>query len=190
MAESFQEEPDAQLSLVPKEASPPRRPPLGPPTTFDSGDFPEDWSLKDAKDWLRERLEEGAHCPCCTQWSKIYKRPIHASMARDLIRSYRAVGAGAWFHLPDLPGGMKGGDFGKLRYWQLTEEEIEVRRADGGRSGYWRITPLGERWIQTQAVVRKYAHIYDGQCHRLSGPNVTIIEALGEKFDYRTLMGS
>lgn len=145
----------------------------------------DDATLLEAKNWLRERVDDGERCPCCTQFAKVYKRQIHATMARDLIRFYRAAGVGEWLHLPSLTGW--GGDFGKLRYWGLTEEEIE-RRPDGGRAGFWLVTGIGESWVKGQIRISKYAHIYDGRCLRLSGEGVTIYDALGSKFNYDELM--
>ena len=73
-------------------------------------------TLAVAREWLRDRVEEGERCPCCTQFAKVYKRTIHATMAHDLIRIYRACGRD-WFHLPDHVG--HPGDFAKLRYWNM-----------------------------------------------------------------------
>ena len=33
-------------------------------------------TLTEAKQWLKERLDEGTRCPCCNQYAKIYKRKI------------------------------------------------------------------------------------------------------------------
>ena len=34
-------------------------------------------TLDEAKAWLRDQVDDGAHCPCCGQFAKVYKRRIH-----------------------------------------------------------------------------------------------------------------
>lgn len=148
-----------------------------------------DLSLEEARAWLRERVDEGERCPCCTQFAKVYKRSINSTMARGLIDIYRASGQ-EWCHVRTLRRRSGAGDNreeSKLRYWGLVEEESE-RREDGGRSGWWRVTPVGQQFVLGQLHVAKYAHIYDGRCLRLSGPLVTIRQALGSRFNYDELM--
>jgi hypothetical protein len=141
--------------------------------------------LKEARDWLRARVYEGERCPCCTQFAKIYRRKINSGMARALIRQWQVCGQDyvrttslcPWTH-----------EAGQLVWWGLIEDE-GGRREDGGRSGWWRITDAGKRFVLHQDRVAKYAHIYDGRVLRLDpSETVSIVECLGAKFDYRELM--
>jgi hypothetical protein len=150
-----------------------------------SDNFYDEMTLGEARAELRTLVDEGATCPCCTQFAKVYKRKIHSMMAYELIVCWRTAGA-EWFHLPTIAP-VRGGDFGKLRYWGLVVEEIE-RRPDGGRSGWWHITPAGADWILHGALVQKYARIYDGRCLSFEGEPVSIRDALGDKFRYDELM--
>jgi hypothetical protein len=144
-----------------------------------------------AQKWLRERAAgEGAKCPCCSQFTRVYRRGIGAPMAHGLIRAYRAAGL-EWFHMPTVLNRIAG-DHAKLRYWGLIEED-EQAVANGGRTaGVWRVTELGERFVQCLESVPRYALIYDGRLLRLdkSQGYVTIRTALGTKFDYDELMGT
>lgn len=143
-------------------------------------------TLGEARDWLRDRVEQGEHCPCCTQFAKVYKRPLNSGMARSLIKMYQ-VGGLNFIRIPtSIPARSR--EEGKLRYWGLVLEEL-TERPDGGRAGWWRVTPDGERFIYQTLTVQKYAHIYDGRLMKLSGPRITIQDALGTKFDLRELMG-
>jgi hypothetical protein len=146
-------------------------------------------SLEEAKAWLRARLKVGAKCPCCGQNVRVWKRPINSRQARALIAIYRAAGT-AWCHIPDIeaPLGLGGSETARLRYWGLLEEATE-KREDGGRAGWWRVTPKGAMFVVGGRRVPKYAHIYNKECLWLSGDPVNITEALGTKFDYRELMG-
>ena len=153
--------------------------------------------LKEARDWLRERLGNGARCPCCTQMAKVYWRPINTGMAQSAIRLYRwqREHPGQFAHLPTVLG-RRSAEEAKLRYWGLVEEEASLR-PDGGRTGYWRLTEPGVALVRGQLKVPRYVRVYDGralgppQPAGKSGeprPDVTIIAALGTDFDYHALM--
>lgn len=149
-----------------------------------------DMTLREARVKLRElAMADGHKCPVCTQFTKVYKRRITTSMARDLILIYRIAGDGKWFHMPTLVQ-HEGGDVTKLRYWGLIEEEQGHHREDGSpRTGYWRITTQGIDFAQGNIAVAKYAHVFDGRCLKLSSGPVGIRACLGARFDYNELMG-
>jgi len=151
------------------------------------GEMYEGDSLEGAKEWLRARVEVGADCPCCTQLAKVYSRKINSGMAHALIQMYKHAGT-EWFYLPNITSRWQGRDEAGLRYWGLIEE-MQERRDDGGRAGWWRLTKLGEEFVKRAIRVPKYARIYDGRCLSLSGEEITIVDALGDKFNYHELMG-
>jgi hypothetical protein len=150
------------------------------------GRFYPEMTLKDAQDVLRELLDEGAKCPCCTQFAKVYRRKIHATAASKLIAMYRSAGR-EWFHALTVAGAHSP-DAVKARYWGLLEEDQATREDGSKRTGWWRFTDKGVAWVKNETAVPKYAHLYDGRCLRLSGDNVTIRDALGSKFNYNELM--
>lgn len=155
-----------------------------PATLFDVRD-----TLADARARVEEGRDEGVTCECCGQLAKVYRRKIHAVMARDLLLSYRRAdhdGRG-WFHLPTLLPDTRGGDFGKLAYWRLIEE-LPERREDGGRAGWWRITDDGEAFATRRLRVPKYARVFDSHLLGLTGPYAGIEDALGVRFRYDDLM--
>ena len=98
----------------------------------------------------------------------------------------RAGGHGSFVHLPTVLG-RKQADEAKLRYWGLIEEELKLRE-DGGRAGWWRVTDAGALWARGLSAVPRYAVIFDSKLLRLEGPPLTIVEALGNRFNYRDLM--
>jgi hypothetical protein len=144
-------------------------------------------TLEEAREWLRERVDKGAKCPCCTQLAKVYKRSVHASMARALILMYRAGGALDFVHAPTVTRRDSNTETGKLAYWGLLVE-ADAEREDGGRAGFYKVTQLGVDFVEGRATIPKYAHTYDGRCLGFSGAQVTIYDALGKRFDYRALM--
>jgi hypothetical protein len=149
--------------------------------------LPDYYSLGAARDWLRQRVEHGAECPCCTQHVKVYKRRVNKGMAQSLVDMYRAAGR-EWQHIPTTVGG-RSREEGKLRYWGLIEESDEPRD-DGGHAGWWRVTPDGEEFLQGRVSIPMYARVFDGRCLGFIGDPVSISDALGAPFDLRELMAA
>lgn len=136
---------------------------------------------------LNEQLVD---CPCCDQRCKIYRRPIHATMARELISIYKFYPdpQGEFFHLPTLLS-PRGGDVLKLSYWGLITPEVGTREDGSGRNGWWRITETGVAFVRGWVSVPRHAVIYAGRLLDLDDTEkVTIQQALGNKFDYDRLM--
>lgn len=142
-------------------------------------------TVGEAKAWLRTKIEEGHRCPVCTQMAKVYKRKINSRMAKTLITMYKHSDPGEFVHAPSLPGDTH--ECSQLVWWGLIEEE-RILRPDGGRAGWWRLTDAGRAFAEGRATVYKYARIYDSKCLGLVGDQVSIKDALGEKFDYAELM--
>lgn len=154
-----------------------------------NGALPPDATVTQARDWLRDQVEVGAHCPVCTQLAKVYRRKLNSGMAHALIRFWQVAGRD-WAHKPTVLRGVGAAarDESLLRYWGLMEEEQE-RRPDGGRAGWWRVTDDGERFIHARSRLPKYARIYDGRLLSLDwSETLSIREALGSRFNYDELM--
>lgn len=143
-------------------------------------------TLQEARDWLRARVDKGERCPCCNQFAKVYKRQVTSTSAAALVTMWSRHGFDV-VHLPTLT--RMGGDTCKMVYWGLIEEE-STRRTDGGRAGWWAVTPKGRDWILGKITIPKYARVYDGRCLGLTGNPVTIQQALGKRFDLQELMAA
>lgn len=145
-------------------------------------------TLAQARAWLWEHIRPGANCPTCGQRSQLYRRQVNAGMAHSLIRMYWLGGASdlSWVHIPSaLPARSR--EEGKLAYWGLAQESTEPRE-DGGRAGWWRVTPRGERYVLAQLSIPKYALVFDSEVWGFEGEMVGITQALGTKFNYTELM--
>ena len=140
-------------------------------------------SLREARNWLRTRLPDGARCPCCEQFAKVYKRKLNSGVAWTLIHVYRAAGTDWVDVLRAIPGAKHNGDMGSLRYWGLVE-------AGPGRNGIWRVTDRGARFARGEISVPSHALVYDGTLIRVEGDPLWIRDALGDRFDYDTLMAT
>lgn len=152
-------------------------------------DITQMFTLSEAQAWLRDRVDDGEKCPCCTQFAKVYRRKIDSGMAHILVQMYRHQNDedGRWVHVPSL--GTAGGDPIKTRHWKLIEER-QVQRDDGSsRAGWWRLTQLGQDFVCNRVRIPKHARLYDGRCLGLdSTETVSITDCLGTKFNYTELM--
>ena len=45
-------------------------------------------TLGEARDWLRERIEDGEECPCCRQFAKVYRRRLYATMTGNELAAH------------------------------------------------------------------------------------------------------
>jgi len=149
-------------------------------------------TLGEAKQWLRDRWEEGADCPCCGQFAKLYKRPLTSSMAAALLLMARHQGRD-FFHVPDWlakwtsTAVIRGGDWAKLRHWGLIEADPE------GRAGYYRITERGRDFLYAGLSVPRHVYLYDNQTFDRIDPmreTTTLRQALGDRFDLDVLMAA
>jgi hypothetical protein len=153
--------------------------------------FTDDMTLRDARDELRRRVDDGHRCPLCTQMARVYRRKLTRVAARALAALYREHGTDyghmptvARKHLADVHG--QGGYLVLGAHWALMQDETTIRREDGGRAGYWRVTPLGVDWLTGRTRVPMYARIYDGRCLGLTGDLVGIEDVGG--FDLAELL--
>lgn len=147
---------------------------------------------EDVQAMLREAVFQpgGAICPTCNQHSQVYRWSLYSTAAQALLLFYRLGGTDTFIHsnmLKDL--GYRGqGDAARLRMWELVERETEARD-DGGRSGYWRVTPFGERFVKGNSTVDLYAYVYNSRVLSFDGDQVSIHDALGKRFSYNEMMG-
>lgn len=156
-----------------------------------STEFTDATPLGEARTWLRDQAEaKGAACPCCQQFTKIYKRKINSGMAYALVLMCRAHGTEWQDKTVTLRGvGSAARDESLLRFWGLIEEDKRLRE-DGGRAGWWRVTPNGVRFVRGGMRVPKHAVIYDSRLLRFEGviPGVSVQDCLGDRFDLAELL--
>lgn len=141
------------------------------------------WTVGEARDWLRARSLKGVKCPCCQQDVKVYRRKLYSSLARALIFMYRNRDADNCFRITSAIE-TKNGDTAKLRHWGLIGPDPQ------GRAGTWQITPKGEAFARGRVRVLSHVEIYNKQLLDVNGDEITIRDALGRKFDYDELMGT
>lgn len=108
-------------------------------------------------------------------------------MVKEFIRLAQCCQGNDDFHHIKKYRTVGGGDMVKMRYWGLIEEKPNENQKTRS-SGYWRLTPKGWRYLKGESVP-KFAYTFDKKAREVSGPDVTIRDALGTDFDYSELMG-
>lgn len=143
-------------------------------------------TVHEARRYVYENAGEGTSCPCCGQMVKRYKRKLYGAMIERLARAYNRFGM-APFHLMRDFNGEHPGDFAKLRYWGMIEEQANTN-TNKRTSGYWRVLPLGREFLAGRASVFSDADVLLGDLVGLSGTMVTVSDVMGETFNFKELM--
>lgn len=144
-------------------------------------------TLEEAKQYLRERMYgDGAECPCCTQFVKIYKRSITSSMCWALAEFYAGNGqqyehANEFFKEREgIPDSLRG-DFAKFKFWMIVAPHEDKR-------GYYRVTDTGRAFLEEGLEVPKFFAIFNDNILKQSDEMVTIQQASENKFDLEKLL--
>ena len=148
--------------------------------------------------YLGAHWEEGVDCPACEQNVQVKWQNINPAMAISMTKLYKfwRQDPDRWVHIPTEIGRISAEE-AKLVHWGLLEER-PGRRADSGRAGFWRITPLGVAWVHDGLRVPRYVLTYNGKDvgggprpNSRTGRVVrwdSIQDALGNKFNLRLLL--
>ncbi len=149
--------------------------------------LPDTMTLGEARKLLREKADKGLDCPCCTQHTQVYHRPITSAMAYGLILFYnhdtgrKPIHAEDFFKgVKDLPSSIRG-DFSKLRFWGLIQ-------ADPNNEGWYYVTFSGMVFVLGRIKVKSHVKLFNNKKYGMDGEEVDIRECLKNKFDYLKLM--
>lgn len=161
--------------------------------TIDKRVYPDTMNVAEARAKLKELIKKppATICPCCSRPALIHRWSLYGTAARALMIFVYELGATEKFvHSKELKRFSAGqGDCSRLSHWGLAVEENE-RRPDGGKSGWWMVTPFGAAFADesTGTTIPKTAYVYAGVCLKVSGPPVGIRQALGTKFNYEAMV--
>ena len=148
-------------------------------------------TIKQAKDWLRSKMDKGATCPCCNQFVKMYKRKLNSTMARSLVRLYHLDKFNSiYYHNVNIVKSVSEsvGDFAKLLYWGMIEQKPNDDDKSKKNAGMWKITDKGRMFVEGKIKVPKHVNVYNSKPYGFTMEETDIKEALGDKFDYSELM--
>ena len=141
-------------------------------------------------DVKEKRNSGGCSCPVCGQYCKTYKRKLNSAQAAFicwLVREWRKV-PDEWINVPIRYPHKIGGEYGKLAHFGLAVLQPNPDDSSKKTSGMWKPTWHGVQFVRGSITVPKYIFLYDNNLEGVSSDQITIREALGEKFDYAELM--
>jgi hypothetical protein len=101
-----------------------------------------------------------------------------------------------WVHVPKLltevhPISANGGDYAKLRHWGLIVPLIGERDDGSTRLGCYSMTDDGHAFATGDKTLRRYLYLYDEEPVAdppgASNERISVLDALGTKFDFREL---
>lgn len=142
--------------------------------------------------WTAAIEGDGAHCPCCHRWGKVYRRGLNASMARALMwLVHQEARSDGWIHVPSgaPPWLLRSQQLPTLRLWDLVEG-FSTGGSQLQSSGLWKPTQLGVAFANNRATVQKYVYVYNNAVRDTEGDQIFIGDALGSKYNYEEIMAN
>lgn len=147
---------------------------------------------------LMEKVHDGANCPCCGRHTKVYERPLNATMAMGiywLVTASQCVeGVFSWVDVPARAPKeiLRSNQYQSLRWWGLIERpcETEIKGSRLKKTGLWRPTLKGVRFVRGEIQVPRKAVTLFGEVVGYSEEKIGIRGALEEMFDYAQAMSS
>jgi hypothetical protein len=134
--------------------------------------------------------KKGYTCQCCNQFVKVYTRTFNCNMGLALLHLYHQRDKG-FVHLEKSlqeHNYQRCGDASYLRHYRLIEALHEDRKDGSKRNGYYKITGAGIMFCEMKSTVKKHFLTFNNKCEGFTGEEINIIQALGEKFNYKELM--
>jgi len=154
-------------------------------------------TLLEAKEEVKDAMKDGIECPCCEQWTQLYKYSFHSGMVKALIYIYKAyengdIPKGEFFHVEKYLKEKKvdfHGYHSKLKFWGLLEQKSNDNPAKKW-SGFWKITQKGIDFIKDEIALPKYVWLHNKKAYGFEGPNMLASELKFKHFNYAEMMGA
>jgi hypothetical protein len=140
--------------------------------------------------WKEAIENEGAHCPVCKRWGKIYGRSINKTMAYSLVwlTGARSDDDG-WVDVPNSGNLriLRSNQLPTLRWWNLVERK-NIESDKTKHAGLWRATPLGKDFVHGLVQVPEKVFTYDAEVVAFSDKQTHIWQCFKNQFDYQEIM--
>jgi hypothetical protein len=179
-----------EMFAAPVVAAPtPTEPEAQPPGFFlVLGGIADRGTIADARDVLNNEMLTGTSCPCCEQRVMLYRRRIPLVAVRFVVWLLKSHDTGVeWANVRDCP--VRGGDYGKIKHWGLTELKPNDDDPKKRTSGLWRLTERGRRFAENAVELPTHRYVYNDRCYGSSETTTNITDALKTGgFDYQELM--
>ena len=142
-------------------------------------------TLDQAKAWLQVEAVDGAICPCCQRFDKVYRRKVSKSMVQRLCDLYRHPG---WHeHLDFVQHPTLGRDYTLFRFIDLLEM-AEPDSLAKKTSGTYRILEKGKLFCEGELPIPEALIIYHNELIGVS-PETKMVHEIWPDFNYSELMG-
>jgi hypothetical protein len=143
------------------------------------------WLAKMRHNWNKSIEADGAFCPCCGKWGKVYKIKLSQHLALCLRWISISTDEEGWVDVQNkAPRWMlKSKTYPLLEHWGLIESQAK-------RSGVWRATPMGHEFIGGAIAMPSAVHIYDNKVWGFEAQEVSFRGCFGKHFDFDEMMSS
>lgn len=115
----------------------------------------KDLTLTEAKELLQSQISNGAICPCCGRYTKIYRRKINSGMAKFLKALYNLnqinqKSYSASYVLKTMVSPANSLDYGVLVHFGLIKKVC---------ANQYEITQLGKEFVEGKSPAPKYVYV-------------------------------
>ena len=143
----------------------------------------EEWLANMKSNWDKAITGDGAFCPCCGKWGKVYKYKLSQHLALCLRWIAIHGKENGWVDVQNTaPRWMlKSKTYPLLAHWKLIESQ-------SNRSGIWRATYLGKMFADGQIPQPSAVYVYDNGVWGFDGEEVSFRGCFGRHFDFDELM--
>tara|TARA_R100001460_G_scaffold13563_2_gene30512 strand:+ start:52 stop:639 length:588 start_codon:yes stop_codon:yes gene_type:complete len=156
-----------------------------------------EYLLSEAREYVKDNLDDGIRCPCCNKWVRRYKRKFNTTMAKSLLWLVNQSKGNEWIDVPNLGPDwlIRSNQLPTTRWWGLIErpKENQDKKAlekDLKHSGSWRATKKGIAFAYNSISIPSTAITYDGNVEALIGKKIKIQDTVGINFSYSEIMSS
>jgi hypothetical protein len=158
------------------------------PAIMDLGLGVEFATIAQGKDFVSKSAEIGCKCPCCDSLVHTWKKYIVSNATASLVRlvAFYSNKPQA-YHLDIFNQIPKDRNFSQLKLWGLIEE-IENKDETKKTSGYFIPTQKGYDFVCRGLLIPKFVFTLNNQIIRFEEPMINIMQALGDRFNYKSLM--
>lgn len=152
-------------------------------TQTDMFDGEGSWLAKQRSDWNKSIEADGAHCPCCGKWGKIYKTKLSQHLALCLRWIDQHGDEEGWVDVQNTAPRfmLKSKTYPLLEHWGLIESQAH-------RSGIWRSTLKGADFLAGSNNQPSAVYIYDNKVWGFDAESISFRACFGVHFDFEELM--
>lgn len=142
-----------------------------------------EWLDNLKKNWKTAIEGDGAFCPCCGKWGKVYKQKLSQHLALCLRWIVINEATDGWVDVQNkAPRWMlKSKTYPLLAHWKLIESQ-------GKRSGVWRATLDGKLFANGMATAPASVYIYDNGIWGFGDEEVSFRGCFDRHFDFDEMM--